>query len=258
MLPGPHKQPAAPSPAREGRLCAFFGKMRGGLGSPPLVPPPIDWGLASVGSVLGLLSVAGVNQAMSNGLNLPLLLGSFGASATLLFGMPTLPPAQPRNVLGGMVVSLLSGLVWRTLLGARVFLAAPFAVATAIFGMQVTATLHPPGGASALIVAVMEPLHSIDPIVPGSLDFVLPSSGAPYANSWCIRNMLEDTMRDRFFHGGMLCISGMLGTVILLAVALVTNNFGPASKRYPIYWWRAPALPEPFEARCSSWVAPGV
>lgn len=57
-------------------------------------------------------------------------------------GMPTLPPAQPRNVIGGMAVSLVAGLVWRTLLGRRVFLSAPIAVATAIFAMQITATLH--------------------------------------------------------------------------------------------------------------------
>ncbi len=35
------------------------------------------------------------------------------------------------------------------------------------------------------------------------------------------RNALEDTMRDRFIHGGLLCISTMMGTAILLAIALV-------------------------------------
>lgn len=39
----------------------------------------------------------------------------------------------------------------------------------------------------ALIVAVMEPLHSIDPLVPTAFDVVLPSTGSPYANSWCIK-----------------------------------------------------------------------
>ena len=38
---------------------------------------------------LGLMAVAGLNQGISGGLNLPLLLGSFGASATLLFGALT-------------------------------------------------------------------------------------------------------------------------------------------------------------------------
>ena len=35
------------------------------------------------------------------------------------------------------------------------------------------------------------------------------------------RITLEETMRDRFMAGGLLCISTMLGTVILLTVALV-------------------------------------
>lgn len=46
---------------------------------------------------------------------------------------------------------------------------------------------QPPGGASALIVAVMEPLHSIDPVVPAPNEFLLPLGTGPFANSWCIR-----------------------------------------------------------------------
>lgn len=56
--------------------------------------------------------------------------------------MPSLPVAQPRNVFGGMVVSCMAGLFWRTILGTYVMVAAPLGVAFSIIGMQLTATLH--------------------------------------------------------------------------------------------------------------------
>lgn len=60
----------------------------------------------------------------------------------LCAGMPSLPVAQPRNVFGGMGVSCLAGLFWRTVLGNQVWLAASLGVAFAIMGMQLSATLH--------------------------------------------------------------------------------------------------------------------
>ena len=60
----------------------------------------------------------------------------------LYAGMPSLPVAQPRNVFGGMGVSCLAGLFWRTVLGDQVWLAASLAVAFSIMGMQLSATLH--------------------------------------------------------------------------------------------------------------------
>ena len=60
----------------------------------------------------------------------------------LCAGMPSLPVAQPRNVFGGMGVSCLAGLFWRTVLGNQVWLAASLGVASSIMGMQLSATLH--------------------------------------------------------------------------------------------------------------------
>lgn len=57
-------------------------------------------------------------------------------------GMPSLPVAQPRNVFGGMMVSCVAGLFWRTMLGKYVWVSAPLAAAFSILGMQITATLH--------------------------------------------------------------------------------------------------------------------
>ena len=88
-----------------------------------------------------------------------------------------------------------------------------------------------PGGAAALIIAVMEPLQSMQPLV--TADTVLRGSSA----SWCIRTSLEPTMQERFLHGLVLTLASLLGSFILFGIALLTNNIGSSEKRYPTYWW---------------------
>ena len=79
------------------------------------------------------------------------LIGSFGASCVLVYGAIQSPLAQPRNLVGGHVVSAIIGVTVCQLLPDIVWLTAPLAVALSIVAMQVTKTLHPPGGATALI-----------------------------------------------------------------------------------------------------------
>jgi CBS-domain-containing membrane protein len=79
-----------------------------------------------------------------------LLIGSFGASAVLLYGTPDSPLAQPRNVLGGHILSALVGCVMARFVGFGP-LALAGAVGLAIVAMYLTHTTHPPGGATALI-----------------------------------------------------------------------------------------------------------
>lgn len=79
-----------------------------------------------------------------------LLIGSFGASVVLLFGANDSPLAQPRNVIGGHLVSAAVAVAVVALLGSTPFSMA-LAVGLAIFAMNLTDTTHPPGGATALI-----------------------------------------------------------------------------------------------------------
>ena len=79
------------------------------------------------------------------------LIGSFGASSVLVYGAIQSPLAQPRNLIGGHFVSALVGVTIYKLLPDIIWLTAPLAVAFSIVGMQITKTLHPPGGATALI-----------------------------------------------------------------------------------------------------------
>ncbi len=94
--------------------------------------------------------------------DLVFLIGSFGASAVLIYGAVRSPLAQPRNLVGGHVISAVIGVAAWQMLGSAPWLAAAFAVATAIAAMHATKTLHPPGGATALIAVIgSEKIHSL-------------------------------------------------------------------------------------------------
>jgi CBS-domain-containing membrane protein len=80
----------------------------------------------------------------------PLLIGSFGASAVLLFGATESPLAQPRNLVGGHLLSAIVAVAVVALLGSTP-LSMALGVGIAIFVMNITHTTHPPGGATALI-----------------------------------------------------------------------------------------------------------
>lgn len=82
------------------------------------------------------------------------LIGSFGASSVLVYGAIQSPLAQPRNLIGGHVVSAVVGVTIYKFLPDIIWLTAPTAVALSIVLMQITKTLHPPGGATALIAVV--------------------------------------------------------------------------------------------------------
>ncbi|OCB77970.1 HPP family protein [Flavobacterium crassostreae] len=82
------------------------------------------------------------------------LIGSFGASSVLIYGAIQSPLAQPRNLIGGHLISAFIGVTIYKLLPDIIWLTAPLAVALSIVAMQITKTLHPPGGATALIAVI--------------------------------------------------------------------------------------------------------
>ncbi len=128
------------------------------------------------------------------------LIGSFGASAALLFGAPRAPLAQPRSLIFGQLVAAVCGVTafqarWRR------WVAAGLAVGSATALMLATGSLHPPAGATALI-AVLGPakVHAL------GYEYVL----SPV----------------------------LIGVLILLVAALLINNLLPDENRhYPLSWW---------------------
>lgn len=95
-----------------------------------------------------------VTTGMMTSSTAPFLIGSFGASAVLLFATPQSPLAQPRNVLGGHVLSAIVGVTIAYSTGDHLLVGASLAVSLAIALMFLTNTLHPPGGATALIAVI--------------------------------------------------------------------------------------------------------
>lgn len=123
------------------------------------------------------------------------LIGSFGASSVLVYGFIQSPLAQPRNLVGGHVLSGLIGVTIGKLMPEIIWLTAPLAVSLSIVLMQVTKTLHPPGGATALIAVIG-----------------------------------TERIRDL---GYWFVLSPVLsGALILLIVALIFNNITP-NRKYP-------------------------
>jgi CBS-domain-containing membrane protein len=175
----------------------YFRKMRGTTQSPPAVGlAEVAW--SWVGAFLGIAMVGGVGATFLDRLGQGLLIGSFGATAVLVYGAIRSPLAQPRNVLGGHVISALIGVCACQIFGDAVWLAAAMAVSTAIAAMHLTRTLHPPGGATALIAVIGgDSVHGL-----GYLYALVPVG---------------------------------LGAVMLLAVAVLVNNI-PKNRRYPEFW----------------------
>jgi len=176
----------------------YVKKMKGTTKSPPSVGlVEIIW--SWIGAFLGIAPVAIINYRLFAGTDLVMIIGSFGASAVLIYGAIRSPLAQPRNLIGGHVISAIVGVMTYNLLSNHLWLAAAIAVATAIAVMHATKTLHPPGGATALIAIIgSQKIHDL---------------GYLYA----------------FIPAG-------LGAAIMLVVALLVNNI-PKSRRYPEFWF---------------------
>lgn len=125
-----------------------------------LRPAPSDMARVALGAVLGMgLSTAMVWLAHQGTWDLPLrLFAPLGASAVLLFAVPTSPLAQPWSCVVGNSVSALWALF--VLQWSPPDLAPALAVGGAIGCMLLTRSLHPPGGAMALLT-VLTPKASL-------------------------------------------------------------------------------------------------
>lgn len=175
----------------------YLAKMRGTTRSPPRVAGwEVFWSWVGALAGIGLLGL--LEPYVPVGAGGALLIGSFGATAVLVYGAVRSPLAQPRNVIGGHVLSALVGVAAYQLLHPWPPLAAAAAVATAIALMHLTRTLHPPGGATALIAVVGGPkIHAL---------------GFGYA-----------------------LVPVGLGALLLVAVGVVVNNLA-RGRRYPEFW----------------------
>jgi CBS domain-containing membrane protein len=109
---------------------------------------------ASIGAFLGILLTSLLTFVLEgNASTIPFLIAPMGASAVLLFAVPSSPLAQPWSVVGGNTLAAFIGitcLIWIP----NMMLAASVAVGLSIFAMFILRCLHPPGGAVALITVL--------------------------------------------------------------------------------------------------------
>ena len=129
------------------------------------------------------------------------LIAPLGASAVLVFGAPLADFSQPRNLIGGHMLSAIVGVTTHLAWPHHMVWASAIAVSSAIVAMHLTRTLHPPGGATALIAVIgSEPIKSL--------------------GYWYVLSPV------------------LTGAVILLLMALIVNNFSSNPRRhYPVYWF---------------------
>lgn len=105
---------------------------------------------SAVGAFVALLTVAAVSRFFLSDTALPFLIASMGASAVILFAVPSSPMAKPWSVIGGHIVSAVTGVFCYQAIGDLVW-AAPVTIAAVITLMLYLRCLHPPGGATALV-----------------------------------------------------------------------------------------------------------
>lgn len=150
---------------------------------------------------LSVIIALGTAGFLVNHTDHPWLLASLGGSCVILFGMPDSEMAQPRSLLGGHVISSITGLVllkygFGTFGGpSQLWMIA--AVATSLVLMMATRTIHSPAGANPIVVFL---------------------EGAGWS---------------------FLASPLLLGLAILLIAALIVNNAAPmvTRVRYPRSWY---------------------
>jgi len=95
-------------------------------------------------AIMGLLLLTSLTQQ-------PLLMAPFGATCVLLFAASSSPLAQPRNVIGGHLVSAFIGLIALQVFGDHDIVIAA-SIGLAIVAMQYFRVVHPPAGANPLVI----------------------------------------------------------------------------------------------------------
>ena len=175
----------------------YLTKMRGKSGHGETLLPRSAW-QSFAGAFIAVCLLAWLCEMLGSYARL-MLVGSFGATAAMIFGVPASSYAQPRNVLGGHLLAALCGVIAFRLAGSVPWLACGLAVAVAVYLMHKTSTFHPPGGATALIAVIGDTrIHELGFV------YVLMPIG--------------------------------LGILFLVLLGVLINNVF-LGRRYPLHWW---------------------
>ena len=182
-------------------LHSYFNRMRGLEATPSRKPlPHVIW--SGIGAFFGIYLISVFNQYIfTNSSDTIFLVGSFGASAVLVYSVPQAELSQPRNLIGGHILSAVIGITVYKYIPLETSILSALAVSLSIVVMHFTRTIHPPGGATALIAVIgSSQIHDL-----GYMFIIRPIT---------------------------------TGALILLIIALIVNNISKNPNRhYPRYWW---------------------
>ena len=175
------------------------------------------WVYATIGAFTAILlleSISTTQTAFRDAYHAPIIIGSFGASAVLVFGVTESPLAQPRNlILGQLIPAILSVAITKIWcltnpdyashlenreFYAPVFVNGALCMALSLLAVMVLGIVHPPGGATGLAGAT-------DPAI--------------VAMSWHYVPVV------------------LVGSLLMTGAGMLFNNLG--RRRYPTYWWAA-------------------
>lgn len=153
----------------------------------------IDLLRSLIGGTLGIFILLELSQLTGN----KFIMAPFGATCVLLFAVSHSPLAKPRNVIFGHLISAFVGLVILKYVGVSAFTTA-LAVGISIFLMHLYKCIHPPAGATTLVVLL--------------------------------------TAHEITYDWDFLFVPVLAGSLALIAVALVVNNIKP-NQKWPAYWF---------------------
>ncbi|HEX6245915.1 MAG TPA: HPP family protein [Polyangiales bacterium] len=118
-------------------------------------PPSRRTLLASLGAALFILSLGALDPLTRGAVNLPALIPPFGASTVIVFFAPDSAASRAWSVVVGHLGSALVACAVLLLLPASpLALQAALAVAGAGVWMVLSRSIHPPGGATALLTTL--------------------------------------------------------------------------------------------------------
>lgn len=146
----------------------LLSKMKG-KGRSPLKVNSKDAFTGLIGGFLTIFTLV----ILTNMTSTAWLMAPFGASCVLAFGAWNAPLSQPRNIIGGHLVSTLVGLICFHLFGNEPWVIG-LAVGLSIALMMMTKTTHPPAGADPLVVILGAYTWSylVSPVLIGTLIIV--------------------------------------------------------------------------------------
>ncbi|KAL9119484.1 MAG: hypothetical protein Q9187_003960 [Circinaria calcarea] len=160
------------SPGRLSRLPLWLSRWFGYRQTPRKISDLSNALWSFIGAFCGLSILAAVFGHTQYFIDhhVPEVVASFGASTVLLYGAIESPLAQPRALIGGHIISSVVGVCTSKVfslipseqrLESLRWLAGALSTATSIVLMEITATTHPPAGATALLAAINADVYNM-------------------------------------------------------------------------------------------------